>query len=292
MPWYSKYLTFFEKSFDTVPASVIQEIRENMKNFKSPAPLASVVVIAHNEEKRLLSCLWSLSENICNFPIEIIGIDNNSSDKTSGIFEAAGIKWYPEKKKGPGHARSCGLAHAKGKFYFSMDGDTIYPPLYLQTMLHELQKPGMAAVCGSYSFAPEEGYSAFKLKIYELFRDIHSRALSYRSPEWIARGATLAYVTALGRNVGYRVNIRAGEDGALILGLKKYGKIKFILNRKARAITGATPLREEGTLWENFLKKLKKEIRHIKRYVATQEVYEDQESNLILKADRKTVSRS
>src|SRR5690554_3970806 len=117
MPWYSKYLTLFEKPYHDAPAGVIEEVNGKLQQMQSENPIASVVVIAHNEETRLLSCLWSLSENRCNYPVEIIGVNNNSTDHTGEIFEASGIPYYLEEKKGPGFARDCGQKHAQGKYY-------------------------------------------------------------------------------------------------------------------------------------------------------------------------------
>ncbi|MDD3052059.1 MAG: glycosyltransferase, partial [Candidatus Cloacimonetes bacterium] len=80
-----------------------------MAKKQSKEPLISVIAIAHNEEKRILSCLWSLADNSCTDPIEIIVVNNNSTDRTTEVLDAVGIPWLDEKKKGPGFARQCGL---------------------------------------------------------------------------------------------------------------------------------------------------------------------------------------
>lgn len=264
-----------------VSESMIAEIKKNLQRFQSDQPVASVVIIAHNEENRVLACLWSLSENQCDFPVEIMGIDNCSTDRTSQVFEMVGVPCYSEEKKGPGYARACGLAHAKGKYYFSIDADTIYPPTYLQTIIQALNRKGVVAVSSSYRFLTKSHLSSFKLRVYEFLRNIHFKALSFNSPELIARGAVFAYITEYGRKVGYRTHILAGEDGALALGLKSFGKIKFIFSRKARAITCSFALEEESSLWKNFTKRFKREIKHFKRYLFKQETYEDKEYNIL-----------
>ena len=91
MKWYQKYLAVFEKNLTEIPQSVQEEISHKLQNFISNAPLVSVVVIAHNEERRLWGCLWSLADNLCDFPVEIIGVDNLSSDHTVEIFRKSGI---------------------------------------------------------------------------------------------------------------------------------------------------------------------------------------------------------
>lgn len=101
MTWYTKYLSVFEKPFSSVPLEIIEEMKEKLRGLNNEQPLASVVVIAHNEETRLLSCLWSLSDMVCKYPVEIIGVNNNSIDKTGDVFEAVGIRREKELRVRP-----------------------------------------------------------------------------------------------------------------------------------------------------------------------------------------------
>lgn len=91
MKWYSKYLQVYEKPFATAPQSVINEVREKLRKLQSDKPLVTVSLIGYNEEKHLLSCLWSLSDMQCKYPIEIIGVDNESKDRTAEIFQVCGV---------------------------------------------------------------------------------------------------------------------------------------------------------------------------------------------------------
>ena len=76
--WYAKYKSIYGKSLDEIPDSLLDEIKSNMAKKQHENPLVSVVVIAYNEEQRLAACLWSLSELQTKYPIEIIGVNNNS----------------------------------------------------------------------------------------------------------------------------------------------------------------------------------------------------------------------
>ena len=88
MKWYTKYLQVYNKSFSEIPQEIVSEIHNNLKKLQSENPLVTVSLIGYNEEKHLLACLWSLSEMQCKYPIEIIGVDNESQDRTAEIFEA------------------------------------------------------------------------------------------------------------------------------------------------------------------------------------------------------------
>ena len=132
MRWYKKYLPVFEKPFAEAPAEIVDQVKEKLAKLQSDDPVASVVVIAYNEEQRLLSCLWSLSDAKCKYPIEIFGVDNNSKDRTQDVYRAAGVRFYNETKQSCGYARNRGLQEAKGKYYICIDSDTMYPPDYIE----------------------------------------------------------------------------------------------------------------------------------------------------------------
>ena len=65
MKWYSKYLQVYEKSLDETSNDIICAVKNQLKKCHNESPLVSVVLIAHNEERHLVSCIWSLSENRC-----------------------------------------------------------------------------------------------------------------------------------------------------------------------------------------------------------------------------------
>jgi len=280
--WYTKYLSVFEKPFSSVSPETIEEIKSKLSRVNSDEPLASVVVIAHNEETRLPSCLWSLSENICSFPVEIIGVNNNSSDRTEEVFKATGIPFYFEEQKSCGYARRCGLNQARGKYYLCIDSDTMYPPHYIETMINGLLKRGTVAVSSLWSFIPDENHPKWGLKLYELLRDLYIRAIYIKRPERGVRGMVFAYKTEYGRRVDYRVELIRGEDGSMALGLKKYGKIKLITSRKARAVTASNTLNADGSLFNSFKVRVAKAVRNF-NFLFTRQTKppKDEESNLI-----------
>ena len=47
---------------------------------------------------------------------------------------------------------------------------------------------------------------------------------------------------------GYRVELLRGEDGSMALAMKKYGKIKFVYDKRCRVITGYGGLKEKSIL--------------------------------------------
>ncbi len=280
MAWYDKYLSIYGKTVDEIPDNIYEEINKNLSLKQSGQPLISVVVIAYNEERRLAACLWSLSELQTHYPIEILGVNNNSKDRTEEVYQRLGLPYYNELQQSPGFARQCGLNHAKGKYHFCIDADTFYPPLYVDLMMTKLLKPDVACVSSFWSFYPDEKHSAFGLAIFELIRDSFLFIQHFKRPELCVRGMVFAFNADYARQVKIRTDIRRGEDGSLALSLKKFGKIAFLYNRKARPVTGYGTLNEES-LWQSFLYRVKVQLKGISRIFYTKDHYEDSDDNLV-----------
>ena len=280
MVWYDKYMTIYGKPFSEVPRSVIDETRSRLAKLQSPEPLLSIVVIAYNEETHLQACLWSLSDIDCKYPVEIIGVDNDSKDRTAEIYAESGIPYYTEYEHSCGYARRCGLWHSKGRYYFDIDSDTLYPPQYFNIMMEQLLKPGVSCVSSLWSYVPDAGHSKLGLKLFELCRDTFLYIQHFKRPELSVRGLVFAYNADYGRQEEYRVDIIRGEDGSMALALKKYGRIAFVYNRKARAVTGYGTLSSEPLL-KSLWKRIKIQGRGLGRIFYSKEHYEDSEENLV-----------
>lgn len=280
MAWYDKYMSIYGKNFSEVPQHIIDETSMRLASMQSSSPVVSIVVIAYNEETHLQSCLWALSEMSCKYPVEIIGVDNDSKDRTNEIFKASGIPYYVEYQHSCGYARRCGLQHSKGKYYFDIDSDTIYPPHYFDIMMEQLIKPDVACVSSLWSYVPDQNHSRLGLMIFELCRDMFLYIQHFKRPELSVRGLVFAYNAEYGRKEEYRVDIIRGEDGSMALSLKKYGRIAFIRNRKARAITGYGTLNDES-LMQSFIKRIKIQFKGINRIFYKKDHYKDSDDNLV-----------
>ena len=278
--WYDKYLTIYGKPFSEVPQDVIDGTRERLARLQSLEPLASIVVIGYNEEKHLQACLWAISEIKCKYPVEIIGVDNDSTDRTAEIYEKSGIPYYTEYQHSCGYARRCGLQHAKGRFYFDVDSDTLYPPYYYEVMLEHLLKPGVSCVSATWSYIPDENHSKLSLKLYEMTRDLFLWIQHFKRPELSVRGLVFAYNADYGRKEPYRVDIIRGEDGSMALNLKKYGKIVFVRDSRCRAITGYGTIGNKP-MYKSFCENVRTQLKGITRIFHKTDHYEDSEDNLV-----------
>jgi hypothetical protein len=278
--WYDKYLSIYGKSPDEIPESVFYEIKGKLAEKQCTAPLVSVVVIAYNEERRLPACLWSLSELQSQYPIEILGVNNNSKDRTEEVYKRLGLPYYNETKQSPGFARQCGLDHAKGKYHFCIDADTFYPSRYVDLMMTKLTKSNVSCVSSFWSFFPDENHSRFGLFMFELIRDMFLFVQHFKRPELCVRGMVFAFNAEYAKQVKIRTDIRRGEDGSLALSLKPFGKIAFLYHRKARPVTGYGTIGSQS-LWQSFVQHVKIQGKGLSRIFFKKDHYEDSEENLV-----------
>ena len=274
------YLSIYGKSFKEIPDSVFDEVKGKLAAKQSGNPLISIVVIAYNEEKRLAACLWSLSELQTKYSVEILGVNNNSKDRTEEVYQRLGLPYFNETQQSPGFARQCGLEHAKGKYHFCIDADTFYPPQYVDLMMARLIKPNVSCVSSFWSFFPDEKHSAIGLFFFELIRDMFLWVQHFKRPELCVRGMVFAFNVDFARKVKIRTDIRRGEDGSLALSLKPYGKIAFLYNRNARPVTGYGTIGSQS-LWQSFVQHIKIQGRGLSRIFYKKDHYEDSDDNLV-----------
>lgn len=278
--WYDKYLSIYGKSINDIPNNVLDRIKYQLAEKQCPEPLISIVVIAYNEEYRLAACLWSLSDLQTNYPIEILGVNNNSKDKTEEVYQRLGLPYFNEPKQSPGFARQCGLDHAKGKYHFCIDADTFYPPRYVDLMMTKLTKPDVSCVSSFWSFFPDEKHSSFGLFLFEMIRDMFLYVQHFKRPELCVRGMVFAFNTEYARQVKIRTDIRRGEDGSLALSLKPFGRITFLYHRQARPVTGYGTIGSQS-LWQSFVQHVKIQGRGLSRIFYKKDHYEDRDDNLV-----------
>ncbi len=110
----------------------------------------SIAVPALNEEKYIAQCLASLRAQ--SYPqelYEIIVVDNASTDRTSQIARAFGVKVVHEPERGVSRARHRGAQEARGEIIAGTDADTIAPPTWLEQIARAFRSDeALGAVTG------------------------------------------------------------------------------------------------------------------------------------------------
>jgi glycosyltransferase involved in cell wall biosynthesis len=114
----------------------------------------SVVIPAHNEAAALPACLSALAGQKTRHDIEIIVVDNASTDQTKAIAESwqnrLKLRVIHEPVKGRGRARRSGFAAAKTEIVLSTDADSIVPSGWAEKLVSSLvENPEAVAASGS-----------------------------------------------------------------------------------------------------------------------------------------------
>ena len=114
----------------------------------------SIVVPAYNEEKYIGDCLKSITANRTGDILEIIVIDNASTDSTFDIAKTfPGVRVVQEPQKGLTRARQRGLMEAKGDLVAYLDADTRMPPGWAAIVMKEFAKrPNMVSLSGPFRY--------------------------------------------------------------------------------------------------------------------------------------------
>jgi glycosyltransferase involved in cell wall biosynthesis len=118
-----------------------------MRAFPSiPTPVVTVVVPAYNAQATLAETLDSALAQTCR-DIEVIVVDDGSSDQTAGLVAAyaardARVRLIEQSNGGVARARNTGIAEARGAFVAPLDADDLWRPDKLERQLKALQAAG------------------------------------------------------------------------------------------------------------------------------------------------------
>ncbi|MFI6660131.1 glycosyltransferase [Streptomyces sp. NPDC050523] len=127
--------------------------RVRRKDFSWGPPVTepvSVLVPAYNEAKCIENTVRSLMAS--EHPIEVIVVDDGSSDGTARIVEAMGlpnVRVVRQLNAGKPAALNRGLANASHDIVVMMDGDTVFEPATVRELVQPFGDPKVGAVAGN-----------------------------------------------------------------------------------------------------------------------------------------------
>jgi glycosyltransferase involved in cell wall biosynthesis len=125
-------------------------------------PKASVVIPARNEEVTLplvLADLCKVVPTLRGWSVEVIVVDDRSTDRTAELARAAGARVVANhRKSGKGNALRAGFEQATGDVIAMMDADYSHRAEELPLFLEAIQRPGIGLVIGSRVVGGSEEY--------------------------------------------------------------------------------------------------------------------------------------
>ena len=116
-----------------------------------PGKKVSIILPALDEEEAVGKVIDEIPKKDMEergYRVEILVVDNGSTDRTREIAEAKGAKIIVEPTKGKGRAVRTAFESVSGDFIFMLDADYTYPATYIPQMLEALEE-GYNVVLGS-----------------------------------------------------------------------------------------------------------------------------------------------
>ena len=207
-------------------------------------PKISLVIPAFNEENRIRACLESIIKNSDNKNLEIIVVDNGSTDKTFDIAKSfPEIKVIKENQKGVMHARQRGVNESTGDIIAFIDAENLITQNWFKIVIEEFEKdPSLVCLSGPYKY-----YDLSKSK--SLFMDFGwqiviftlSKLIGYvgNFGNMILRTETLKKMGGLDTSIAFY-----GDDTDTAKRASYFGKVKF--NRKLIIKSSGRRFESEG----------------------------------------------
>lgn len=283
LPTWLKQHLYFNKTFTDLTEAELLDIRTRIQKLQHSEPEISIMIPAWNEADNIFRTLSSLASSDTKRNVEIVVINNNSTDRTQEVLDALGVKSYFEAQQGITFARQLGLENAKGKYHLCADSDTFYPPGWIDAMVKPLAEgKDVVGVYGRYAFIPENGYARYFFWVYERFAGIIIRLRKRKREHINFLGFNMGFITQVGlQNGGFKVtNVRKfdnaigsayyvdeSEDGRMAVNLLKTGKLKLVTSHKAIVFTSSRRLIAEGGILKAFKYRIKLHSTRLVEYL-------------------------
>lgn len=138
----------------------VRKVKERNLGRKPISPFLTVIVPAYNEEVGIEATLRSLQDNDYPGELEIIVVDDGSTDRTAEIVRAQegdGLRLLGKKNGGKPSALNAGIAAARGEIIIMMDGDTVFQRDTLRKLVQPFADPKVGAISGNAKVANRKG---------------------------------------------------------------------------------------------------------------------------------------
>ena len=283
LPYWLKPHLFTNKNFSDLSSAEISDLQRRIAGFQDEEPEVSVVIPAWNEENNIYRAISSLASSNTSLKVEIVVINNNSTDGTQKVLDTLGVRNYFQIEQGIAPARQMGLLKAKGKYHLCADSDTFYPPDWIDLMTKPMKENSkIVGVYGRYAFIPPPGDPRWVLWVYEKITGILIR-IRKKNREFInVLGFNMGFVTEVGRaGDGFEVDrarkfnnkmgsdefVEESEDGRMAQRLMAHGELRLVTNTKARVFTSSRRLIAEGGIIQSFVNRFKIHTSRFSEYL-------------------------
>jgi len=156
----------------------LESEEKEVKRKKGRLPSVSVVIPAYNEEKNIGRTIKSVLDQDYKGKIEIIVVDDGSTDSTSKVASSfRGVKVYRKKNGGKASALNYGIRRSRYNLVLALDSDCVIEKSFLRKSVNALKDDVMAVVPSIEVFRPKnflEKIQAVEYKLMNFFRKVLS----------------------------------------------------------------------------------------------------------------------
>ena len=210
--------------------------------------IISVIVPAHNEAAGIEAAVRSIAAS--RRPVEIIVVDDGSTDGTADIVEALGLPQVTvirQPNGGKPSALNTGIAAARGEIVVMVDGDTVFEQDTVERLIQPFADPAVGAVSGNTKVVNRGGVlGAWQHIEYVVGFNLDRRLFDIAECMPTVPGAIGAFRIETLRRVGGVSDDTLAEDTDLTMAICRDGW-RVVYQEDARAWTEAPA--SLGALW-------------------------------------------
>ena len=200
----------------------------------------TVLVPAYNERECIANTLHSLAAS--DYPIEVIVIDDGSTDGTADIVEEMDLPFVRLIRKvngGKSSALNAGIAAASHDIIVMMDGDTVFEPSTVRELVQPFGDPAIGAVAGNAKVGNRESLiGAWQHIEYVLGHNLDRRMYDMLNVIPTIPGAVGAFRKVALQRVGGMSDDTLAEDTDITIAVLGDGW-RIVYAERARAWTEA-----------------------------------------------------
>jgi cellulose synthase/poly-beta-1,6-N-acetylglucosamine synthase-like glycosyltransferase/peptidoglycan/xylan/chitin deacetylase (PgdA/CDA1 family) len=128
------------------------------------APAVAVIVPAYNEQVGIVSTVTSITASDYPHPIDVVVVDDGSTDDTVAVLEAAihqqqlgNVRLLRQANRGKAAALNTGLAHTSAPIVIMVDGDTVLDAHAIAELITSFADVTVGAVSGNTKIGNRNG---------------------------------------------------------------------------------------------------------------------------------------
>ena len=188
-------------------------------------PKISIIIPAYNEETRIKNCLDSiLASSYKKDKIEIIVVDDGSTDNTPEVLKNYGIKVLKQEHLGKSKALNKGILVAKNEFVLVIDADTKIDKDFIKEVVRPFSDKRVGATTGIIKLSNNKGilpmFQNVEYGFYNLIR--HSFSDLFKNSVWFL-GALACYRKKIIKKIGLFKTDSLTEDIDIAMDINRAG---------------------------------------------------------------------